>query len=285
MEQRPDTLRVKPSPRFRTVLEELWSLPGAPRALRTYFRGHQSPDERAESPKPEPRGDVLLPAEGLTKRRNAQTPREETQQDGEHANQKAGKSGTEEKRTRDDEEGSSTDEEAASSELLLTSSDVRWVHLRMRERGVSDRISALLNESVLVVPAYSPPKRSEELEARVQRLRREQEEREYAAMTRSVRVGPKGGSSSDVTSVGRELQLLHQEMNGQLITGMQYIVSIVGTFFALFIGLRLATDDWPVRAVGGVVGAVAVGVAELYFIVRSDLSLKGTVVKGKERKG
>lgn len=150
--------------------------------------------------------------------------------------------------------------------LSLTTQEIKWCHTKMRERGIPDRIYELLNESEIVLPKYEPPPRNPELEARVQRLRSEQENREYKAMTRSV--DPTyNRETGGLGEVGREMRTV----NKQLVSGAQYLLSVIGTFFGVFILLGAATQDYGVRALLATVSALIVGLAEMYFIIREDL--------------
>lgn len=155
------------------------------------------------------------------------------------------------------------------SELLLLPSDVKWCHQKMRERGILHRIHQLLDDSVIVLPTYEPPPRDPELEARVQKLRNEQGNREYKEMTKSIT--RERGFFTDVSTVGREMREMHRELNRQLVTGVQYLVSIVGTFFALYVGMSFAFHDFVPRLVIAIIGALMVAFAEIYFIIREDM--------------
>lgn len=151
--------------------------------------------------------------------------------------------------------------------LSLTTQEIKWCHTKMRERGIPDRIYELLNESEIVLPKYEPPPRNSELEARVQRLRFEQENREYKAMTRSVDPAH-SRETGGLGDVGREMRTV----NKQLVSGAQYLLSVIGTFFGVFILLGAATQDYGVRALLATVSALIVGLAEMYFIIREDLN-------------
>jgi len=151
------------------------------------------------------------------------------------------------------------------SELTLTGQEVRWCHERMRELGMKARIHELLKESQVILPSYQPPPRNPELQKRIEKLKAEQENLEYKNMTRSVDAS--GYNKVGIGEIGKEMRSL----NKQLVTGMQYLLSIVGTFFGVFLGLGMAMDDYGIRALAGVIGALIVGIAELYFLIRDDL--------------
>lgn len=167
--------------------------------------------------------------------------------------------------------------EAASdrpTELLLLPSEVKWCHEMIKQRGIPHRIHQLLNESEIMLPAYEPPPRDPQLEARIQKLRNEQANREYRDMTRSIT--RERGAFAEVSTVGREMREMHRELNKQIVTGVQYLVSIVGTFFALYIGTGFAIHDFAPRLVIAIIGALAVAFAEIYFIIREDMRAEET---------
>ena len=161
------------------------------------------------------------------------------------------------------------DSKEENSALLLLTSDVKWCHEKMRERGMSHRIHELLNQSEIIFPTYTPAPRNPILEARVQKLREEQANREYQNMTRNLHVAP--NSRGFMSSLGQDVREMQGEVNRQLVSGLQYLVSIIGTFFALYVALGFANQDMSVRLVIGLVGGLVVGLAELYFIIRDDL--------------
>jgi hypothetical protein len=73
----------------------------------------------------------------------------------------------------------------ASSELEL--GDVTWVFEHMRKNDDKTRhFHEIMSGCEMVLPQPKFPPRNPELEARVQRLRKEQEDREYKRMTQNV---------------------------------------------------------------------------------------------------
>lgn len=160
----------------------------------------------------------------------------------------------------------STDEECSKRKISLTTQEIKWCHTKMRERGIPDRVHELLSESEIVLPKYEPPPRNPELEARVQKLRFEQENREYKNMTKSVDAVHQN-ETSGLGEIGRELR----SVNKQIVAGLQYLISIIGTFFAIFIAVGMTTPDYGVRALVATISAVIVGLAEMFFIIRDDL--------------
>ena len=150
-------------------------------------------------------------------------------------------------------------------EIRLTTEEIKWCHVKMRERGIPERVHELLEESEIVLPKYESPPRNPELEARVQRLRADQENQEYNKMVESVGLTNKEGAY--LGDIGKDLK----SINRQMVSGAQYLISIVGTFFGVFVLVGAATPDYGVRALLATICALVVGVAELYFVIKQDL--------------
>ena len=72
-------------------------------------------------------------------------------------------------------------------ELLLRTSEVKWCHEEMRRRGVNHRIHELINESKLLLPKPKEKPKNPQLQARLEKLRAEEENRVYRSMTRNLR--------------------------------------------------------------------------------------------------
>lgn len=159
-------------------------------------------------------------------------------------------------------------------ELRLTTEEIEWCHTKIRESSRPERIHELLTESQIILPKYEPPPRSPELEARIQRLRFEQENREYKNMTKSV--DPTFQRENlGLGEIGQDIRTVNQH----IISGMQYLLSVVGTFFAIFIAAGMATPDYGVRALVASISAVIVGFAELFFIIRDDMRKENEIKK------
>lgn len=149
-------------------------------------------------------------------------------------------------------------------EIKLTTQEIKWCHLKMRERGIPERVHELLEESEVILPKYEPPPRNPELEARIQKLRAKQENREYNKMVESVCLN-KG--SAYLGDVSEDLK----SVNRQIVSGAQYLLSIVGTFFGVFMVVGMATPDYGIRALLATLSALVVGLAEIYFIIKHDI--------------
>ncbi|XP_076054162.1 vacuolar ATPase assembly protein VMA12 [Oratosquilla oratoria] len=164
-------------------------------------------------------------------------------------------------------------DEDSEDKLILSSEDIAWCHRTLTELESHIPIHELLMESQIHVPEYQPPPRNPELEERVRKLRLEQEDRDYKAMVKNVNYS--NAVQSDLSQVGADLRA----MNKQLVTGAQYLLSVVGTFFALFFAFGMVSDDYGGRALIATLGAVGVALAEVYFIIRDDLREERKLLK------
>lgn len=78
----------------------------------------------------------------------------------------------------------------STKKLLLNLNDLKWLHVYLNNKRKSDDSVKYLHEflegSTLLLPKNEIIERNPDLEARCQRLRRQQEDRDYNAMTRNV---------------------------------------------------------------------------------------------------
>lgn len=159
-----------------------------------------------------------------------------------------------------------------SKQICLLTQDVKWCHNKIKERGIKHRIHKLLSESEIVLPKYEPPPRSPELEERIQKLKAEQSNKEYRRMTKNIGVNQyEAASLRGLGTDIKEFKVQLREMNRYLVTGAQFLTSIIGTFFAIFIGLSFVLHDFGVRILFATFCAVVVALAEIYFIIRQDI--------------
>ncbi|CAG0899457.1 unnamed protein product [Cyprideis torosa] len=129
-------------------------------------------------------------------------------------------------------------------------------------------LHVLLQGTDVTLPEPIVPERSPELEARVQRLRRDQENREYRKMTAGVdRL--QSARKEDSLNFGAELR----EINAHLINILQLILTVGGTFLFTYKAIEYAHGDTQPSVAGKVLVALCtsflVAVADLYFILRT----------------
>jgi len=164
----------------------------------------------------------------------------------------------------------------SNSHSELDVADVRWIFEKRSENGEGKRFHELLSECEVVLPSPVLPPRNPELEARVQRLRAEQEDREYRAMVagidKATTIGG-GGPGSVEEPISKQLK----ELNNHLIMVFQVVVSVLTAFafgyFTPYLVYGVVAID--TRLITGILFAFAVGIADLYFVIRYFLRLDG----------
>ena len=149
---------------------------------------------------------------------------------------------------------------------LLTVEDIKWLAASCPRLP-----SSLLFSCGLQLPSPVFPERDPELEARCQKLRAEQEDREYQAMTSNVRRD--GPSNTDQEPFKKQFK----ELNSFLVLILQFVVSVAASFMFGFLGpyyLYGRTDLGP-RLLAGIICAFVVGCADMYFVIRQMLEEDG----------
>lgn len=138
--------------------------------------------------------------------------------------------------------------------------ELEWLHAN--KKGVS-HFHELISGCELELPSPVIPPRNPELEARIQKLKAEQEEREYKKMTKNVdniRI-----KQPDET-IGYQLR----QINRQLIAVLQFIFSVAAGFAFGFIGIELLVGnlEFGFRLLLGVIFALIIALAEIYFLAK-----------------
>lgn len=149
--------------------------------------------------------------------------------------------------------------------LLL--SDLKWLNdalnrLRTKEDNVP-YLHEFMQKCTLILPENEQQKRNAELEARCQKLRKEQEAREYEAMTRNV--------DNVRTHMPQDtIAFQMKQINRQLIAVAQFIFSVAAGFAFGFIGIELIVGqlDFGFRLLLGIMIALIVALAEIYFLAK-----------------
>uniref|UniRef100_A0A1B6KIT6 Endoplasmic reticulum-based factor for assembly of V-ATPase n=1 Tax=Graphocephala atropunctata TaxID=36148 RepID=A0A1B6KIT6_9HEMI len=144
--------------------------------------------------------------------------------------------------------------------LKLTVSEVRWIRENVK---LDVALHEWLGRCRIELPEPPVIPRNPELEARVQRLKLEQQERDYQNMTRNVdTVRSKYPDDSIASQV--------KEINRQLIAVLQFVVSVGAGFAFGFIGVELIVGDldFGFRLLLGVMCALIIALAEIYFLAK-----------------
>jgi len=131
----------------------------------------------------------------------------------------------------------------------------------------SFRLHEFLQRSKIDLPSLPKQERSAELEARCERLRAQQANREYRDMTRNVDAHT--AKESPLSEIGREVRAI----NRHLITLFNMLFTVVGSFFFAYMGTSYLYPSGPGAFAGrlgaGLVTATIVFFADLYFVIRT----------------
>lgn len=125
-------------------------------------------------------------------------------------------------------------------------------------------IHELVKGSSLCFPQVKLPSRNAELVARLERVKAMTDNKEYKRMVKNVDVSR---SNSEFYSLGLEVQAA----NKQIWALLNFLLTVVGSFvFGFFVGYY-AGYSTPVCVCVGLIFGTVVFMADLYFIVRTDL--------------
>ncbi|XP_069675249.1 transmembrane protein 199 [Periplaneta americana] len=151
-------------------------------------------------------------------------------------------------------------------EVHLCLADIKWLQDQFVINHDSDRPNSFHDLMIgcdvkLPQPKIEP--RSQELEARIQRLKAEQATRDYKAMTKNV---------DSVRAHEPEETIAYQlkQINKQLIAVAQFVFSVLAGFAFGFLGIELIVGnlDFGFRLLLGVMFALIIALAEIYFLAK-----------------
>ncbi|VDP49092.1 unnamed protein product [Soboliphyme baturini] len=141
--------------------------------------------------------------------------------------------------------------------LALVRKGVRG-HFHMHEQ---------LMDCEILLPQPEVPRRNPELEARVQRLKRELAERQYRDMTRDIDCKTETDPFA-LRSLGQELKTIDR----QLISIFNMVFTVVGVFVFFYHCSKYlfnSENTFVGRLLFGTVAASIVFVADMYFLIKS----------------
>ncbi|XP_065094907.1 transmembrane protein 199-like [Ochlerotatus camptorhynchus] len=161
----------------------------------------------------------------------------------------------------------SSSQNTSASTLTLSLNDLKWLHqaLNRLRKGDPDvpYLHELMEDCEMVLPKNEIQERNPELEARCQKLRKQQEAKEYQAMTRNV---------DNVRTLMPQDTIAYQmkQINRQLIAVAQFIFSVAAGFAFGFIGIELIIGqlDFGFRLLLGIMIALIIALAEIYFLAK-----------------
>ncbi|XP_020813018.1 transmembrane protein 199 [Drosophila serrata] len=169
--------------------------------------------------------------------------------------------------SQEDGEDEAEDEPRPELRDVLYLSDLHWLTGVLNDLRREERSELFLHELIesceLVLPENELKPRNPELEARCQRLREEQQNREYQKMTKNVDAGLKNFPEDTIS-----YQI--KSINKQIIAVAQFIFSVAAGFTFGFFGVNLMVGPLPFgfRILLGVIVALIIALAEMYFLAK-----------------
>jgi len=148
----------------------------------------------------------------------------------------------------------------------LNITDLNWLR-----DNVSNLPPSLLLSCSLTLPNLMYEDRNPILEERCVKLRAEQEEREYRAMTGNVRRDHE--RSRDEEPLNKQFK----EVNSFLLLIMQFVVSVACSFMFGYLSpyYLYGRTDMGGRLLFGIICGFVVGCADMYFVIRQLLEDDG----------
>ncbi|XP_071944009.1 transmembrane protein 199-like [Antedon mediterranea] len=123
----------------------------------------------------------------------------------------------------------------------------------------------LLEDSDLYYEPIKQPERNPELLKRLEKLKAQQENRDYQQMTKNVRVEAFGGSI--LSDVGKDLR----STSAQLIGVLNILLTIVGAFVFGYMATYYIGKPTPYCIITGFIMATVVAVADVYFFIKFEV--------------
>ncbi|XP_029039129.1 transmembrane protein 199 [Osmia bicornis bicornis] len=150
-------------------------------------------------------------------------------------------------------------------DVLLQLDDIRWLNKYLEEyrttKMESIYLHELLEEADIQLPTPKLVPRNPELEARIQKLKAQQNAREYQAMTKSIDSNRRHFPEDSISYQMKQI-------NRQLIAVAQFVFSVVAGFVFGFKGVELIIGnlDFGFRLLLGIICALIIALAEIYFL-------------------
>lgn len=150
-------------------------------------------------------------------------------------------------------------------DVLLKLDDIKWLNKYLEEyrttKMESIYLHELLEEADIKLPTPKHVPRNPELEARIQKLKAQQDAREYHAMTKNI-------DSSRRKFPDDSISYQMKQINRQLIAVAQFIFSVLAGFVFGFKGVELIVGnlDFGFRLLLGIICALIIALAEIYFL-------------------
>lgn len=166
-------------------------------------------------------------------------------------------------------------------DAMLTVDDIKWIYdrkerLKDPKSPVKDlHFHELVEQCQMILPEPKFPPRNPELEARIQKLKAQQADREYKKMTQNIDGRQGLGHEDQDEPIGKQIQ----ELNNYLIIILQFVISIICSFaFGYMVPYYFkGVVNTGTRILCGIICAFVVAIADLYFVVKFLLESEGLI--------
>ncbi|CAH1800473.1 unnamed protein product, partial [Owenia fusiformis] len=148
---------------------------------------------------------------------------------------------------------------------------VRKLHKFLQLDSSSDEpvvyLHELLEESDICFPKLEVPERNPELEARIQRLKGQQANREYANMTKNLGSTGLYSTNKAEPSFGADVKAL----NSQLIGVANFLITVIAGFAFGYkiVEYNMDVPDFALQLCSGMIFATIIFIADLYFFIKN----------------
>lgn len=154
--------------------------------------------------------------------------------------------------------------------LLQSSNDQNYIPVSViidaqKFSGSTTYLHEILSGSDLFVPAYVEPPRNPELNERIERLKAEQANQEYAEMTKNVDLNRRTTARTNESIIPDM-----KSVQGQLITIVNVFLTILGAFMFGYkvVEYSIGVKNFVLQISVGLFCAFVVAVADLYFLFK-----------------
>jgi len=140
----------------------------------------------------------------------------------------------------------------------------------------------LISKCELILPEPKMAPRNPDLEARIKRLKAQQERKDYEKMTDNVDPWRK---VELVDRIDKPISKQLEEINRYLLLVFQFVLSMASAFAFGYLApfYFYGTVAVGPRLLYGIISAFVVGMADLYFVMRHLLQIEGVIETNAEK--
>ncbi|CAG5114914.1 unnamed protein product [Candidula unifasciata] len=143
---------------------------------------------------------------------------------------------------------------------LVSTTVLRDIYTALRGDGQKIFLHEIIKDAEFMPQTVSPPTRNPQLEARIQKLRIEQENKEYRRMTRNV---------NQKVQTTFTFQEEVKAMNRQLIMMINFLITVAAGFAFGYKGIEMMVGKvFAMQMMSGLIVALIVFFVDLYFLLR-----------------